>query len=191
MADWSLREHARQIIDDSHMADPHLIARKVALSIPDNLLRQAVDEMIGAYVVGIITRSRWSAHDPTTSGQMMRDAQAVPAAGGDPSPPAEASVEATPSERTPRPEDGPTRWQAAAAHYKAILGERMATADGWKFLRDFTADDADAAAERRRDIASRNLSRADQLTRAADEVRQHGVPTIGDLPDDVLKELFG
>ena len=39
---WTLAAHAREQIEHSPIADPHLLARKVALSIPDEHLRDAV-----------------------------------------------------------------------------------------------------------------------------------------------------
>lgn len=185
---WTLAAHAREQIEHSPIADPHLLARKVALSIPDEHLRDAVDEMIGAYVVGLVSRQRWAATQTTGDGQTSGDTQRLAAVAGD-SPP-------DPGHGCPdahvRPAGvGGNRWDGIAAVYKRMLDQRVAVEDGeWKFLRDFTADDCAAAELRRRDNAARNLARAEVFGALAAALTEHDRPTVGDLPDDVLEELF-
>ena len=187
--EWSLLSLTRQILDESPLSDPHLLARKVALAIPDDRLRDAVDQMIGAYVVGIVTRSRWSGPDLTTSDQSLSDTHSVAVAGGDPS--------ASPDQRLGDTQGCPvgagthSRWAGAAAAYKRMLDQRIATGDGWKFLRDFTADDLAAASGLRRLQAARSIARAETLDRLADALDANGCTTVGDLPDDVLREVLG
>ena len=186
MNDWTLAEHTHRQIDDSPIADPHLLARKVALSIPDEHLRQAVDEMIGGYVVGIVSRARWA--KTAGGGQSRDDSHAPPAPAGknDPDPgqirhdthAAAAGV-------------GASRWDGVATVYKRLLGQRVAVEDGdWKFFRDLTAADCRSAEARRRDNAARNLARAETFAAVADALDAHNCPTVGDLPDDVLEELL-
>jgi len=187
-ADWSLRDHARHMVEQSPIADPHLLSRKVALTIPDEHLRDAVNEMIGAFVVNLVTRSRWGATDHTTGGHFAADTQVAAALGGDDLPGGDHSESGAHPEHVPA---GRSKWPAVAAVYKRILDERIHDGDGWKFFRDFTADNCRTAAANRIDSAARLVARSQQLDATADALIEHDVPTVGDLPDDVLKELFG
>lgn len=71
-----------------------------------------------------------------------------------------------------------------------FLSGRVPGVDGYKFVRDFTADDALHAAEVRAQHALANAAAADQFRRLAEAIKEHGVDTVGDLPADVLDEVL-
>lgn len=65
--------------------------------------------------------------------------------------------------------------------WEALLGERVPTESGVIFLRDATADDLDAGAERRRKFAGNLDGRAAQYASVAAAVRSAGALTVGAL----------
>lgn len=56
----------------------------------------------------------------------------------------------------------------------------------WKFLADCTATDLDYAASIREENARRNAARAEQYRQLAELLEEHGVATVGELPDETL-----
>ncbi len=81
-------------------------------------------------------------------------------------------------------------WGRAAAmrdwletlHATSMLGAKER-----KFLRNFTAEDCYAAAQRRYDSAARMKARADQLSRTGSLIEQYGVEELHELPDAVQR----
>lgn len=71
----------------------------------------------------------------------------------------------------------------------AWLSQSAFGADGWKPLADFTIADCEAASVERREQAAENVARAEWFERVGQAVAAAGVPTVGDLPDDVLAEV--
>ena len=95
---------------------------------------------------------------------------------------------------TPEPtQTGARSWKVTAIReqWRKTLETRVHVEDGWKFLRDMTADDLTYAAQERDSIASRNLAWARHYRHLGRLVDGHGVKTVGDLPDGVLAEVLG
>lgn len=61
----------------------------------------------------------------------------------------------------------------------------------WKFLADCTAEDLDYAASIREEHARRNAARAEQYRQLAELLEEHGVDTVGELPDGTLGSALG
>lgn len=85
---------------------------------------------------------------------------------------------------------GRDRWSKAGAIYKAtLLDQRVRVTDGWKLMRDCTAEDLRTAADQRRDHARSVIAQAKQLERIAGLLVERGVRTVGDLDRDDLDGL--
>lgn len=77
-------------------------------------------------------------------------------------------------------------------HWQRALRDRLNVGEGsWKFLGDCTADDLLFAAEQRREHAARNRRRAAQLDALRQQLDDHDVATVGDLPAEVLLVSLG
>lgn len=61
----------------------------------------------------------------------------------------------------------------------------------WKVLSKCTAPDLDYAAELREAHARWNAARAQQYRQLAELLTEHGVSTVGELPDDMLGSALG
>lgn len=61
----------------------------------------------------------------------------------------------------------------------------------WKFLADCTAEDLAYAASIREEHARRNAARAEQYRQIAELLEEHGVDTVGELPDTTLGSALG
>ncbi|MDQ3147850.1 MAG: hypothetical protein M3R01_13135 [Actinomycetota bacterium] len=77
----------------------------------------------------------------------------------------------------PRTGNGSGRWRAAAS----LLDQPFAVADGWKFLRDCTADDIMAGVDRRRSNAAGMLREAERFEALASLMVARGAATVADL----------
>jgi hypothetical protein len=88
----------------------------------------------------------------------------------------------------PRP--GRSRWATAGEVYKDhLLNQRVKGVDGWKLMRDCTADDLRAAADRNRQHARSAIARAKEYESIAALLVKRGVRTVGDLGDEDLDGL--
>lgn len=67
---------------------------------------------------------------------------------------------------------GPSRWQVA---------QRVCVEGTWKLLANCTATDLETLAGQHRDLAAKNLARADEYHDLATAVRRAGVETVGAL----------
>lgn len=77
--------------------------------------------------------------------------------------------------------------------WRRILRDVITVGPGdgdWKFLSDCTADDLDFAASLREEHARRNQAIADQYRHLAELLPEHDVPTVGALPEDVLRDVL-
>lgn len=72
----------------------------------------------------------------------------------------------------------------------ALLEERMPTPEGYKFVRDGTADDLDAAAERRRRFGGNLDRRARLYGDLAKRVRDGGATVVADLRESQAVDLL-
>lgn len=76
-----------------------------------------------------------------------------------------------------------------AAEEFARLAERYPTPDGYRFLRDMTAEDLRYAATLRRRHAEGAIRNAEWLEKLAATVEEAGLVVVGDLASEVLSEL--
>lgn len=83
-----------------------------------------------------------------------------------------------------------SRWDQASTAAHGLFDQRVACEDGWKLLRDTTADDLEwiAVAYDRR--AEDNAAAADRHRRLAKAVVDGGVVTVGELPVAVVEEAY-
>lgn len=85
---------------------------------------------------------------------------------------------------------GRDRWSDAGAIYRShMLDQRISLANGWKLMRDCTADDMREAAEIRRSHARAVLSQAKLFDEIAALLVERGARTVGDLDRDDLDGL--
>lgn len=90
-----------------------------------------------------------------------------------------------------RPPQPSSKREMIAQHHKRALDNRIATPDGWKFLRDCTVVDLVFCAESRRVSAAKYLAVAAAYDRLAELLGEHGAAVVADLPDDVLAQALG
>lgn len=96
--------------------------------------------------------------------------------------------------RSHRP--GPTgrpsgRWADVAEFSNNIRTWRVPIGDDdWKFLGDLTSEDCDRIAEMYGDLAAANGRRADAYTLLAKAIVDEQAARAGDLPDQLLAEIF-
>jgi hypothetical protein len=158
-----VRTLVRTVLDESHELDPGKLTLEISQLIPDVDLRDAVEQMLPQIVRQEISFSR------------MQDRRHVP----------------DDTHETPAPARGTNSWAARIREdWRRQLDQRYVGASGWKFLRDFTADDCDFAAELRERESAAILDRAARLRRLAQAVRENQVAMIGDLPEEVLRPLL-
>lgn len=82
--------------------------------------------------------------------------------------------------------------QGIRDHWQRALRDRLNVGEGvWKFLADCTAEDLIFAAEQRREQASRNRAKAAQFDTLRQQLDEHGVDRVGDLPANVLVTSLG
>ncbi len=75
--------------------------------------------------------------------------------------------------------------------WRRHLGDRVSVRDhDWKFLRDCTYEDLTSAADERRRLAAENTASARRYEKMAVALSEHDASTIGDLPENVLRELL-
>ena len=74
--------------------------------------------------------------------------------------------------------------------WRQKLKDHWHTADGWKLLRDMTAEDLDYAAGERRQLAAANIEEARKAEKLAALLEEHGAETVGALADDVLQDVL-
>lgn len=78
--------------------------------------------------------------------------------------------------------------------WRRMLRDRISVGPNegdWKFLSDCTGTDLDYAASIREEHARRNMARAEQYRQLAELLEEHGVTTVGELPDDTLGSALG
>jgi hypothetical protein len=186
---WTLREHAEAVIEATHLDDPRDIARKVILSIPDEHMRQALDESVPGFVTALITRSRWAPEpDDTTSGHVANDTHGAATAGGEPSTgPGQGFCDT--QKRPAGSGNYSAKWQGVSDH-KKILRSRMKGDGVWRRFANMTAADCRAAAADRRARADSMIHNAEKLEKLAALCDEFAVVTVGELPADVLDEVF-
>lgn len=91
-----------------------------------------------------------------------------------------------PEQPEEQPQNGSPRWDRVAG----LLARRECTEEGWKFLRNCTADNLRAAALDRRSRATSLVIAAERYEKIAVLLDEHGAATVGDLPAHLLEEVF-
>lgn len=76
------------------------------------------------------------------------------------------------------------------AWYAQALATRMFNGSEWKFLRDCTADDLQAAAAERYKTATQSQAEADRLVKLADLMEELEAETVEQVPENALKEVW-
>lgn len=166
-AELNLTALIRAVIDESDEVAPEAIAKLVLDRVKANQRADALRQALPALV-----RSEFLRGSPGFS------------------PTSTPARQGTVEDHGTRAGGGPTSSKVAAIreHWRAVLRQRIAVGDGeYRMLSDCTALDLEAAAERRRQHATQTLARATQLDALAALVREHGVSTVGELPDTALR----
>jgi hypothetical protein len=152
-----------EVLNETDAADPHVIAAKVEEQVTDDMLREALRAVLPTFI-----RSRLSLARRLTVNQDIKKALGP----------------------TGSPQQGRS-WKVEGIRAIAdkIRHQRWAI-DGansqWKLLRDCTVDDLARIASVRRDVATANLTKAEQIDRLREALKSKGVSTVGDLTDDEL-----
>lgn len=162
--EFNLRALVREVAAASKAADPGDLAEEVFPKIPRKEMASAVREMLRTYVRIVLGESR-------SVGHLAQEGVGSP--GDDVSRTAGRSLKVA----------------AIREAWRARLTDRIHTgpaSTAWKLLGDCTADDLLFAADERRHVAERTLSRAVFYERLAEVVKDHGVTSVKELPDDAL-----
>ena len=164
---FDLRAEVRHVLDTTSLADPSDVADKVVESVPAVELRRALRVTLRAFVRETMRYDR-AATLNSPSSQPRDDARRHSAAGG-------------------------TSWKRTAIRdqWTTQMSARYHVADGWKLLRDMTADDLRAATAERQALAAEIRAVAARLTSWADALDAAGVAVMADLPAVTLAALFG
>ena len=171
MTDFNLHALIREVADSSTIADPATLAKEVSRRIDRKDLRTALEQALPHTVQQVV--------------HLRRSPLVVPGGhAGTVTHGSRAAGEPKPSRKV----------QGIREAWRRMLRERLnvgpAVSD-WKFLADCTVADLSYAASRREDHARRNAERAAQLRRLAELLEEHGVATVGELPDAELGDTLG
>lgn len=153
---FDLRALIREVCNTSTMTDPASIAKEVGRRIGRNQQADALDQALPLVVQHVISRYR---------------------------------AISVPQQRTAPAPNRSRKVASIRETWRRMLRDRIAVGPAvgdWKFLGDCTADDLAYAAAIREDHARRNAARAEQLRQLVDLLVEHGVETVGQLPDQVL-----
>lgn len=163
-----LTELVRRVVRRSQAPDPTDVAAEVSKEIPDEGLREALDEALVIVVRTVVSRMRGHVEDPESTDPggdlVVPDAHLLGVAPG----------------------VGPSKATAIRHAWRARLHERIAVgADrgGWRFLADCSAEDLDYAAALRFEHSARTRATGEKLAELANAVRAAGVERVADLPD--------
>lgn len=162
---FDLRATIRAVLAESVDPDPHGVARDVLARISAKDTREALAQALDIAVRQMISSGR------------MRDTTGVPVTAG-------GATGTAPSR--------PVRNSAAVVReaWRRHLDDRLPGAEGWKFLKDFTAADLDFAADLRDRHAAANSAQAERMRALKKAIAVADVTTVGELPDDVLQDLL-
>lgn len=83
-----------------------------------------------------------------------------------------------------------SRWPAAASVYKGILAQPLNLRDGAVRLGDATREQVLEAADIRTAQAAGLARESARFRKCADTMRRRKVTTVGELPEDVVLEIF-
>lgn len=171
MPEFNLRALIHEVCDTSTITDPTTLAKEVARRIGRNQQREALEQALPVLVLNVISRSRGGATD-TPGGQGADDLQLPTAAGGQSS----------------------RKVRGIRETWRRMLRDRVSVGPDrgdWKFLADCDADDLAYAEQIRRDHAAANVAAADRFAALRELLDEHGVATVGELPDDELGDTLG
>lgn len=165
MGDFDLRVLIREVADASAVADPGVLVAEVSARIGSRDRAAALDQCLRSVVIQTLSQMRMSSNSP--GGHRVRGTHPAPAAGGSPS----------------------SKVAGIREYWRGVLRETIKVGVGeWKFLAECTETDLDFAAGVREDNAARNMAQAERLRRLGKLLAEHGADTVGDLPDDVLRD---
>jgi hypothetical protein len=164
--EFDLRALVREVCDSHPSPDPTMLAKEVNQRIGEDDRDVALEQALMTVVMHTVSRSR---HSASPGGQWAPETQMRFAAGGFPSHKVASIREA----------------------WRRVLHDRISVGpepDAWKFLGDCTVADLSYAAALREEHARRTAARAAQYRRLAALLTEHGVTTVGQLPESVLGE---
>ena len=169
---FNLNALIREVIDTSTLVDPDSLAKEVGKRIGRNQERDALQQALPALVMTALSRGRHL----TSSGGHTRSATHHGIAAG-------------------RSSNGSARSSKVAGireAWRKMLQEPIAVGGNhWKRLAECNAEDLTYAEDLRRAHAARTVAAADKLANLRELLRQHGVATVGELPDQTLGHALG
>lgn len=165
---FSLRAIVREVIDGSTITDPGEVAAEVDRRVPDEHVREAMNEGLRALVREVFR-----------AGGIPPGVREAPRPGRAPVAPLKGRS---------------AKRKAINDSWKRVLEKRVHVGpdpSAWKLMGDCAYDDLMFMAEERRAIAARTLSRADRYEALADLLKLHGVEQVRELPEEVLVAHLG
>lgn len=169
---FNLREFIAEVCDTFPTADPAIIAIEVLNRIPRVHYRAALEQALPSLVNQVISRQRHNIPAATfTAGASAATGVRV-------------AERAAPS------------WKVIGIRetWQRLLRDRINVGpepSEWKFLSDCTVPDLHYAADVRDEHARRNAARAAQYRQLAALLVEHGVDTVGNLPENLLFSILG
>lgn len=169
---FNLNALIREVIDTSTLVDPDSLAKEVGKRIGRNQERDALQQALPALVMTALSRGR---HLTSSGGHQPTGTQRRNAVGRSNSAPGRSSKVAGIREA----------WRKMLQEPIAVGGNH------WKRLAECNAEDLTYAEDLRRAHAARTAAAADKLANLRELLQQHGVATVGDLPDQTLGHALG
>lgn len=162
--EFSLRNLIRQTADDLDLIDPDAVTDEVLQRIPRNLVREALQQALRSYVHHVLTGRR---QDTVITDPADLLAETTGGAG---------------SSNVGRKQRAVRDW------WRRALDEAYLVADGsWLRLKDCDLPALKFLAEDRRQRATQLAAKAAEFDLLQRLVTEHGVDTVGELPEDVLQ----
>lgn len=167
----NLRHLVREVIATSMLSSPRDIADEVMRRLERDQFAGALQQALPSFVRQVNSEQRMPVRLAHVAAQYDAD--------GNPLPVQQVFI---PSAKQAAIRDD---WRIRARMFK------VPGVDGWKSLLECTRDDLLHAADSREEQGHRNLAKAKQYRALAATLRDHGAPTVGELPEDVLRLAVG
>jgi hypothetical protein len=161
---FNLRNLIREVFDSTEIVGPDALIEPVMARIPDECVHEALRQALRSEVRIVMDTRRGS--NPLLTSQRA-------------------------SASNDKPWTRPYSWKVDGWREKWLRDQVVVDEDhAWKPLGDCTMSDLLYAATYRRKLASQNNAIADRYENIAAKLKEHGVDSVRELPDDALEELM-
>lgn len=183
--DFDIRRLIQQVRYDIKSPDPTLITNEVLRRLPPEFREIALRQVLRSFVrniVGSPPPTSSSTDEPKSLGGTEHESG--PVNGSPPAP-----VHSGRSSRMKKWREQGRQWRHAKLYGSTYVGEEHAE-KRWKYLGDCNVADLGFVIDYRYEMANANVGKAQWFEKVRTAVLEHHVKTVGDLPDDVVENLF-